>query len=58
MKHHLLPVSPANVQWGYFSKKANPALTLKSGDRSLFTFSGTIKRVKRKPRTDTSAVAT
>jgi acyl-coenzyme A thioesterase PaaI-like protein len=32
--------------------------TLKSGDRSLFTFSGTIKRVKRKPRTDTSAVAT
>jgi len=34
MKHHLLPVSPANVQWGYFSKKAKPALTLKSGDRA------------------------
>ena len=33
MKHHLLPVSPANVQWGYFSKKAKPALTLKSGER-------------------------
>ena len=34
MKHHLLPVSPANVQWGYFSKKVKPALTLKSGDRA------------------------
>jgi acetamidase/formamidase len=34
MKHHLLPVSPANVQWGYFSKKVRPALTLKSGDRA------------------------
>ena len=34
MKHHLLPVSPANVQWGYFSKKSQPALTLKSGDRA------------------------
>src|SRR4051794_27374932 len=32
--------------------------TLKSGGRSLFTFSGPIKRVKRKPRTDASAVAT
>lgn len=28
--------------------------TLKSGDRSLFTFSGTIKRVKRKPPTAAS----
>jgi acetamidase/formamidase len=34
MKHHLLPVSPANVHWGYFSKKVAPALTLKSGDRA------------------------
>jgi len=34
MKHHLLPVSPKNVQWGYFSKKIAPALTLKSGDRA------------------------
>src|SRR5216684_1525115 len=34
MKHHLLPVSPRNVQWGYFSKKIAPALTLKSGDRA------------------------
>ena len=32
MKHHLLPVSPRNVQWGYFSRKIAPALTLKSGD--------------------------
>ena len=32
--------------------------TLKSGERTLFTFSGTIKRVKRKPRTDAGAVAT
>jgi uncharacterized protein (TIGR00369 family) len=32
--------------------------TLKSGERTLFTYSGTIKRVKRKPRTDTGAVAT
>ena len=31
--------------------------TLKSGERTLFTFSGTIKRVKRKPRTDAGAVA-
>jgi acyl-coenzyme A thioesterase PaaI-like protein len=31
---------------------------LKSGERSLFTFSGTIKRVKWKPRTDAGAVAT
>ncbi|MBR1153109.1 PaaI family thioesterase [Bradyrhizobium sp. JYMT SZCCT0428] len=31
---------------------------LKSGGRSLFTFSGTIKRVKRKPPTDAGAVAT
>ena len=31
---------------------------LKSGERSLFTFSGTIKRVKKKPRTDAGAVAT
>jgi acetamidase/formamidase len=34
MKHHLLPVSPSNVQWGYFSKVTKPALTLKSGDRA------------------------
>ena len=32
--------------------------TLKSGERALFTFSGTIKRMKRKPRTDTGTVAT
>ena len=31
---------------------------LKSGERALFTFSGTIKRVKWKPRTDAGAVAT
>jgi hypothetical protein len=31
---------------------------LKSGERSLFTFSGTIKRVKRKASTATSPVAT
>jgi acetamidase/formamidase len=34
MKHHLLPVSPASVHWGYFSKKVTPALTLRSGDRA------------------------
>jgi acyl-coenzyme A thioesterase PaaI-like protein len=32
--------------------------TLKSGERTLFTYSGTIKRVKRMPPTDTGAVAT
>ena len=32
--------------------------TLKSGERTLFTFSGTIKRVRRKPRTDAAAIAT
>jgi acyl-coenzyme A thioesterase PaaI-like protein len=31
---------------------------LKSGERTLFTYSGTIKRVKWKPRTDTGPVAT
>ena len=34
MRHHTLPVSPATVHWGYFSKKIAPALTLKSGDRA------------------------
>ena len=32
--------------------------TLTSAERKLFTFSGTIKRVKWKPRTDAGAVAT
>jgi acetamidase/formamidase len=34
MKHHTLPVSPATVHWGYFSKAVAPALTLRSGDRA------------------------
>ena len=34
MKHFTLPVSPATVHWGYFSKKVSPALTLRSGDRA------------------------
>ena len=34
MKHHHLPVSPATVHWGYFSKAVAPALTLRSGDRA------------------------
>src|ERR1700738_1568265 len=34
MKHYTLPVSPATVHWGYFSKKVAPALTLRSGDRA------------------------
>jgi len=34
MKHHTLPVSPATVHWGYFSKTVAPALTLRSGDRA------------------------
>ena len=34
MKHFTLPVSPATVHWGYFSKKVAPALTLRSGDRA------------------------
>jgi acetamidase/formamidase len=34
MKHHLLPVSPKTVHWGYFSKVVTPSLTLKSGDRA------------------------
>jgi acyl-coenzyme A thioesterase PaaI-like protein len=32
--------------------------TLKSGERTLFTYSGTIKRVRSKPRTDAGAIAT
>jgi hypothetical protein len=34
MKHHLLPVSPKTVHWGYFSKVVAPSLTLRSGDRA------------------------
>jgi acetamidase/formamidase len=33
MKHYTLPVSPATVHWGYFSKAVQPNLTIKSGDR-------------------------
>jgi acetamidase/formamidase len=32
MTHHTLPVSPSTVQWGYFSKRVAPSLTLRSGD--------------------------
>jgi len=32
MKHHLLPVSPETVHWGYFSKRVAPVLTVRSGD--------------------------
>ena len=34
MRHFNLPVSPATIHWGYFSKKVSPALTLRSGDRA------------------------
>ena len=34
MRQFTLPVSPATVHWGYFSKKVAPALTLRSGDRA------------------------
>src|SRR5216684_3116680 len=34
MRHFTLPVSPATVHWGYFSKKVSPALMLRSGDRA------------------------
>ena len=34
MRHHTLPVSPATIHWGYFSKAVAPALTLRSGDRA------------------------
>jgi acetamidase/formamidase len=34
MKHHKLPVSPATVHWGYFSKKVVPALIVQSGDQA------------------------
>lgn len=34
MRHHHLPVSPATVHWGYFSKAVAPALTLRSGERA------------------------
>ena len=33
MKYHTLPVSPATVHWGYFSKAVVPSLTVRSGDR-------------------------
>ena len=31
--------------------------TLKVGERSVFTFSGTIKRIKRKPKTEAPAAS-
>jgi acetamidase/formamidase len=34
VKHHHLPVSPATVHWGYFSKVVRPALTIRSGDQA------------------------
>lgn len=34
MTHHVLPVTPSTVHWGYFSKVVAPALTLRSGDRA------------------------
>ncbi|BCQ28935.1 acetamidase (plasmid) [Caballeronia sp. NK8] len=34
MKHYTLPVSSSTVHWGYFSKRVEPRLTLKSGDRA------------------------
>ena len=34
MKHHHLPVTSQTVHWGYFSKSAAPALTVRSGDRA------------------------
>ena len=34
MRHHTLPVSPATVHWGYFSKVVASALTVRSGDRA------------------------
>ena len=34
MKHHTLPVSPATIHWGYFSKAVAPSLTVRSGDRA------------------------
>jgi acetamidase/formamidase len=31
-KHHIIPVSPETVHWGYFSKLLKPVLTVQSGD--------------------------
>lgn len=33
MTHHVLPVSPKTVHWGYFSKVVAPSLVVKSGDQ-------------------------
>ena len=32
MRHHTLPVSPATIHWGYFSKLLKPQLEINSGD--------------------------
>ena len=34
MQHHVLPVSPRTIHWGYFSKVVAPALTVRSGDHA------------------------
>ncbi|WP_260927687.1 acetamidase/formamidase family protein [Novosphingobium sp. 9] len=31
-RHHVLPATPENVHWGYFSRNLKPALTVCSGD--------------------------
>jgi acetamidase/formamidase/AraC-like DNA-binding protein len=32
VRHHFLPVSPANIHWGFFSRRLKPVLEVQSGD--------------------------
>ena len=32
VRHHLLPVSPETIHWGYFSRSLKPAIEVRSGD--------------------------
>jgi acetamidase/formamidase len=46
-KHHVLPATPDNVQWGWYDANEKPKLTVKSGDTvSIETLSHSLGQIK------------
>ena len=46
-KHHVLPASTENVQWGWYDINEKPKLTVKSGDTvSIETLSHSLGQIK------------
>jgi acetamidase/formamidase len=46
-KHHVLPATPENVQWGWYDVNEKPKLTIKSGDTvSIETLSHSLGKIK------------